>query len=126
VAGTPNAETNCGGNFTPLAGAPTFSFTGGVVAASDTCTVSVDVLGLRVGTLENMSGDLKSFLPDVVPGAMERLTVTPAAAPGFARAFSPDTVDPTGISTLTFTIDNTANAIAVGALRSTTLAMPSR
>ena len=44
------------------------------------------------------------------------LTVDASEAPGFAKAFSPPTVDPGGVSTLSFTIDNAANTIAVGSL----------
>ena len=35
---------------------------------------------------------------------------------GFSKVFSPATVDPGEISRLTFTIDNSANAIAVGSI----------
>ena len=43
--------------------------------------------------------------------AAATLMVDAPEAPGFAKAFSPTTVDPGGVSTLTFTIDNAANAI---------------
>ena len=116
VAGTPNGSTTCGGTFAPAASAPELAFSGGSVAAAGTCTLSVDVRALVAGTLTGTSGELTSDLPVAAPGASATLTVNPAAAPGFAKAFSPARVDPGGVSTLTFTIDNGANLIDVGGL----------
>ncbi len=116
VAGPPNAVTTCGGTFAPAASATSLAFSGGSVAAGQSCTLSVAVQALRAGTLENVSDELTSELPVAAPGASATLTVAAAAAPGFAKAFSPARVDPGGVSTLTFTIDNEANAIAVGSL----------
>ncbi len=116
VAATPNAETTCtGGALNAAAGGDTITFTGGALAAGATCAISVDVTSALAGTYRNETGSVTSSLGASAPAAAT-LTVDAADAPDFAKAFSPDTVDPGGISTLTFTIDNTVNAIDVGSL----------
>ena len=118
VASTPNAVTDCFVAFATAGAATSLAFSGGSVAVGQSCTIALDVQALQAGTLTGTSGDLTSDLPDATPGASATLTVVPpaAAAPGFAKAFSPDRINPGEISTLTYTIDNTANAIAVGSL----------
>ena len=115
VATPPNATTTCGGTFAPGASDVSLAFTGGAVAVGASCTVSVDVQALRSGTLENISGELTSNLPDA-PAATATLMVDAADAPVFSKEFSPPAVDPGRVSTLTFTIDNGANLIDVGSL----------
>jgi hypothetical protein len=58
VAATPNDPTTCGGTVTANAGSDTISFTGGTVAASDTCTVQVDVTAPTAGTSTRAGGCL--------------------------------------------------------------------
>ena len=115
VAPTPNIQNDCGGTLTAAGGA-TVSLSGGAVAAGGACTISIAVRGLAAGTLTSTSGELTSDLPETAPGASAILKVNPAGAPVFSKVFSPATVDPGGVSTLTFTIDNTANLIDVGRL----------
>ena len=115
VADTPAASNGCGGTFSPVAGATRLGFSGGVLAAGATCELRVRVRAIEAGTLTGPNVDLTSSIATAT-AAEATLTVEPAAAPGFAKAFSPATVDPGGVSTLTFTIDNTANAIDVGSL----------
>jgi len=110
VAVTPNAQTTCtGGTLAAGAGGDTITFTGGVLAAGETCVISVDVTSVLAGTYPNETGSVTSSLGASAPAAAT-LTVDVADAPDFAKAFAPATVDPGGISTLTFTIDNTVNA----------------
>ena len=111
VAGTPNGSTTCGGTFAPGASDVSLAFTGGAVAAGDACAISVDVTSAVAGSYPNTSGALTSDLPDAAPPASATLTVDAADAPVFSKAFSPSTIDLGGISTLTFTIDNGANAV---------------
>ena len=109
VADTPGTVNGCGGTFSPVAGATTLAFTGGVLAAGATCELRVTVRALEAGTLTDPAVDLTSNIATATaPEAT--LTVDAVDALGFAKAFSPDTVDPGGISTLTYRIDNTANA----------------
>ena len=114
VASAPNASTTCtGGTITAVAGTSAVSYSGGSVAGGATCTLSVDVTATAVGPLTNASGDLTSDMGNSGP-ASATLTVVPQ--PGFSKAFSPTGIGINGISTLTFTIDNTASALAATAL----------
>ncbi len=67
------------------------------------------------GTLTGSEFDLTSSIA-TASAAEATLMVDAAAAPGFAKSFSLATVDPGGVSTLTFRIDNAANAFEVGSL----------
>ncbi|MCG6904909.1 MAG: DUF11 domain-containing protein [Rhodobacter sp.] len=115
VAPTPAAANTCGGSFAPAAGDNAISLTGGTVAQGATCTVSVDVRALNAGALNNTSDDLTSSIATATAAAAT-LTVNPAAAPGFAKAFAPATIEHGQTSVLTFTIDNSANAIEAASL----------
>ena len=115
VADTPGTDNSCGGTFSPVAGATTLTFTGGALAAGATCELRVSVRAIAAGTLSGPEVNLTSSLATAT-AASATLDITPADAPGFAKAFSPATIDPGGVSTLTFTIDNAANLIEVGSL----------
>ena len=117
VASIPNAQTTCtGGTLMAMAGGDRITFTDGTLAAGETCTIAIDVTSTVAGSYPNSTESVISSLGTSAP-AQATLTVDAAEAPGFAKAFSPSTVDPGGVSTLTFTIDNTDNQIAVGTLR---------
>ncbi len=98
---------------TAVAGSGTLSYTGGTVAAGSTCTVSVNVTGLATGAHVNTSDDLTSSLGNSGP-ATATLMVEPL--PTFAKAFTPAVIPAGGVSSLTFTIDNTGSTIAATAL----------
>ena len=115
VADTPGASNSCGGTFSPVAGATTLGFADGVLAAGATCELRVTVRALEAGTLTYPDVTLTSSIA-TARAAEATLTVDPAVAPVFSKAFLPDTVDPGGVSTLTYRIDNAANLIEVGSL----------
>ncbi len=115
VAATPGAGNSCGGTFSPSAGDTVLALTGGALAAGATCELRVTVRAITAGTLTGPDVALTSSVATAT-AAEATLNVTAADAPGFAKAFSPDTVDPGEVSTLTFTIDNGANLIDVGSL----------
>ena len=115
VADTPGTVNGCGGTFSPVAGATTLAFTGGALAAGATCELRVTVRALEAGTLTSPAVDLTSNIA-TASAAEATLTVDAVDALGFAKAFSPATVDPGGVSRLTYRIDNSANAIEVGSL----------
>ncbi|MCP3960074.1 MAG: DUF11 domain-containing protein, partial [bacterium] len=75
------------------------------------CTVSVDTTASVAGTYFNVSDNLFKDGADTDVNATDDLTVTGPAAdrPAFSKSFSPDSVFLGGRSTLTFTIDNSAN-----------------
>ncbi len=109
VSATPNASTTCtGGTVTATAGSSVVSYTGGTVASSSVCTVAVDVTPTSTGVLVNTSGDLTS---DFGNSGTANDTLTVGSSPLFSKSFSPDNLNNTLMSTLTFTIDNTANSV---------------
>ncbi len=114
VASEPNAQTTCGGTLLAPAGGGEISLSGGSV--NDTCTIAVDVTSAAAGSYPNIPESGTSSL-GTSRSVETTLTVDPAVAPGFTKTFLPDTVDPGGMSRLTFTIDNTANLIDVGGLQ---------
>ena len=93
------------------AGGSTISLSGSSVGGADFCSISVNVTSSTVGTHNNVSGDLTSSAGNSGPASAD-LTVA-ADLPGFSKSFSPSTVPLGGRSTLTFTIDNSANASVV-------------
>uniref|UniRef100_UPI002B264FAF autotransporter outer membrane beta-barrel domain-containing protein n=1 Tax=Thalassovita sp. TaxID=1979401 RepID=UPI002B264FAF len=116
VAATPNGSSTCsGGTLTAGASADTISFSGGTLAAGASCEISVDVTSATVGDAANTSGDLTSSLGNSGT-ASATLSVTAAGAPGFAKVFAPDSIVQGDVSTLTFTIDNSAALVAATAL----------
>ncbi len=111
VADPANAATSCtGGTLTAAPGATTVAYTGGTVPALGTCTVTVDLLGTIGGIYVDESGALTSSSGDSGT-AVDTLLV--ATAPSLAKSFSPTAVQAGGTSTLSLTIDNTANGAAV-------------
>lgn len=114
VAAIPNAFTTCtGGTLTATAGTAVITYTGGAVAAGATCTVSVDVLGTNVGMLVNTSGALTSTSGD---SGTAMATLTVEGPPVFSKAFAPNPIALGAVSTLTFTVDNSASLRAATGL----------
>ena len=108
VAAPANAMSSCsGGTLTAVSGTGTVSYSGGTVAAAASCTVSVDTVADLPGMYANTSGDLTSTFGNS-GSASDTLTVT-ATPPGFSKNFAPASIAVGGVSTLTFTIDNSAN-----------------
>ena len=110
IATPANASTDCGAaTLTAPDGGTTITLSGGQVAAFNSCTVVVNVTGgvPGEGPYTNTSGDLTSSAGNSGPATAD-LTVT-SSLPGFSKSFSPSSVPMGSRSTLTFTIDNTAN-----------------
>ncbi|HSR53349.1 MAG TPA: hypothetical protein VLV83_21190 [Acidobacteriota bacterium] len=109
IAGTPSVQSTClGGTVSVPAGGSTISYSDGGVGASSSCSIRVDVTSSAVGTHTNVSGTLTS---DIGTGgtATDDLIVADNR-PGFSKSFSPNPAIFGGRSTLTFTIDNSANS----------------
>ena len=116
VASPAAASTTCfSGTLTAVPGSGVISFTDGIIVAGATCTVQVDVTGLTPGDHVNTTGDLTSSAGNSGT-ATDTLTITPPPPPSFDKVFAPDVVIPTGVSTLTFSIDNTVAPIAASSL----------
>jgi uncharacterized repeat protein (TIGR01451 family) len=107
IATPPNVVSSCGGSVSASAGGSSISLSGGAVGGSSTCTITVAVTSSTPGTHTNVTGDLTSASANH-GSATADLTVV-ADRPGFSKSFAPATVQFGGRSTLTFSIDNTAN-----------------
>ncbi|MCP4663080.1 MAG: DUF11 domain-containing protein [bacterium] len=110
IASPANASSTCLGTLSAPDGGSAITLAGGGVGAVSSCTITVDVTSSTVGTHQNVSGDLTSDAGNS-GGAEADLTVA-ADRPGFTKSFSPSSVFFGARSTLTLTIDNTANAQA--------------
>ncbi len=115
IATPANAATSC-----PLGvvdapdGGGTISFSDGQLGAGQSCTVTVDVTAGTPGIHTNPAVTL-DFNEAFEVGASSQpvdLTVD-ATLPGFSKSFAPNTIPLGDRSTLTFTIDNAANATPV-------------
>ncbi len=107
-------SNDCGG--TPT-GTTTISYSGGSLAAGATCTIvaSLQVPGAAApGTYPNTTSNLRSAGVKVADPATDSLDIEPP--PTFDKSFSPNPILFGGISTLTFTIDNGASALAASSL----------
>ncbi|QGX96759.1 autotransporter outer membrane beta-barrel domain-containing protein (plasmid) [Roseovarius faecimaris] len=116
VADPANRNNSCGGTVTALPGATDLSLTGGTVGAGASCVIEVDVLAAGSGPLVNTTSALTSANLPTAPAASATLTSTAAGAPVFTKAFAPDTLDQGEITTMSFTVDNSANALAAADL----------
>tara|TARA_R110002049_G_scaffold44333_3_gene129858 strand:- start:97926 stop:106268 length:8343 start_codon:yes stop_codon:yes gene_type:complete len=120
IAATPNFVGSCTGTSTVgtttfAAGGSSFELAGAEVGAGAICSYAVDVTSVTVGAQPNTTGDLTSSLGNSGTTAAI-LTVTSAAVPEFTSAYVPDTVEQGGVSTLTYSIDNSAGLIDVTGL----------
>ena len=108
VASPPNATTDCDAFGVPAvsadAGSGVISLSNGSVAASSTCTVSVDVTASLAGSLTVVSGDLTSNAGNS-GRATAALDVTVDDL-NLGAFFSGDPVPPGGTLSLDFTITN--------------------
>jgi uncharacterized repeat protein (TIGR01451 family) len=106
---SPAAATNtCLGTLSAPDGGGTVTFSGGEIApAPAVCIITVNVTSSTPGLHTNTSGDLTSTA-GTTSGASGNLTVD-TNRPGFTKSFAPNPIPLGYRSTLTFTIDNTAN-----------------
>ncbi len=118
VAATPNPSTTCAdGTVTTTSNSITLEQTGSPVrfgasvTGGGTCTVSVDVTSSTPNVYTNISGNLTSQSHGDSGTASAQLTVLPQQT--FTKVFSPDKIKVNEVTRLTFTIDNSANAVPV-------------
>ena len=105
VVATPNGLTNtCGGTPTATAGSGTVSLTGGTIAVSSSCTVTVNVISPFTGSYLNSTGAVSSTNGGTGNSASATLVV--AFPPTISKVFVPDTIPQNSTSLLSFTITN--------------------
>ncbi|MGH9830721.1 MAG: hypothetical protein ACREDR_46535, partial [Blastocatellia bacterium] len=110
VASTPAAVPGCG-TFTPAAGDTTLTFSGGTIAASGTCTVSVNVTGTTVGVKNNVSGAVTS--ENGGTGNTASATLTVATPPTVSKAFGASSILQGATTSLTFMISNPNSSLGL-------------
>lgn len=114
IADPANASTTCdlitgGGTLDAPDGGSTITLTDAALGGFQSCTVTVDVTApTTAGMYTNPAITLNSDAGSSMSLAVD-LTVS-VDRPGFSKSFAPDAIDLGDRSTLTFTIDNTANA----------------
>ena len=110
VANPANAMNTCtGGTLTAVPGMAVVNYTGGLVAAGATCTISVDIEGVAAGMFTSTSGDLTSAFGNSGT-ASDTLTVT-GTPPTFSVSFADMVVAPGETTELIAAIDNTMNIV---------------
>ena len=120
IGPVPNASTTCGaGSVTAAPGATTLALSGGGVRAGAACSVAVTVTGTVPGTHRNtVAANAVSSLQGATNNAPATAALDVSApAVTLSKIFTPATINPSGISTLTISIANTASgAIALSKL----------
>jgi len=103
VAGTPNLTSTCGG--TPAASGGSVGLSGGTLAPSSSCTLSVNVTSSTPGILNNITGPISTN--EVGTGSPSNTaTLSVVSPPTISKGFSPTSIAVNGTSTLSFTITN--------------------
>jgi uncharacterized repeat protein (TIGR01451 family) len=109
---TPNGLTgSCGGTTTATAGFGTVTLSGASIAASGSCTLSVNVTGSTAGNFTNITGNVTSTNGGTGNAATATLTV--ATAPSIAKSFGATSLGLSGSTSLTFTITNANSTLAM-------------
>ena len=107
VVATPNGLTNtCGGTATAVAGSGSISLTGGTVAASSTCTLTVNITATTSGSFVNTTGNVSSTNGGT--GNTATASISVATPPTITKAFGAAVIPLNGSTSLTFNITNPA------------------
>lgn len=109
-------KTDLCGSGSQLSGTSLLAFTGGNLPASGSAFFNVTVMvpaDAAAGTYTNTTSVLTNGTVTALPATAD-LTIEPP--PTFAKTFTPDSIGVGGVSTLTFTIDNTASALMASSL----------
>ncbi|MGY3669821.1 MULTISPECIES: DUF7933 domain-containing protein [unclassified Marinovum] len=110
-----DAANLCGGAFTANAGGTLINLSRANVAAGLSCTFSANVQSAGVGSFETISGDLTTSQGNS-GSARDTLIVNGAEVPVFTLATDPSVLVQGAASLVTFTIDNSAAAVAADTL----------
>jgi CSLREA domain-containing protein/uncharacterized repeat protein (TIGR01451 family) len=104
AANPSNLSNNCGGTATGAAGASAITLSGGTLAASASCVLSVDVVGLSAGVKNNTTGAISST-EGGLGATSNTASVTVVFPPSLSKAFGAVSIPLNGPpTTLTFTL----------------------
>jgi uncharacterized repeat protein (TIGR01451 family) len=108
IISTPNGLTgSCGsGTITATQNTNVISLSGATLAASTSCTFSVNVNGTAAGVQNNTTSAVSSN--EGGNGSAASASITVVAAPSIAKAFDPSAISLGATTSLTFTIANPA------------------
>ncbi len=119
VAPVPNAGSTCGGSVTAVAGGSTVTLaSGSVIPANGSCTVTVDVTSDSAGSYFNSlaAGALQTDQGvNAAPAIVTLIVTSPTGViipPTLSKSFSPDSINPGEVSTLTITLYNSNSTVA--------------
>ena len=110
VASTPNLSNTCGGTAMATAGSGSVSLSGGTVAASASCTVSVNVQGTIAG-IKNNSVQVTST--EGGTGNTSNASITVVAPPTISKTFGAASIPLNGSTSLSFTIQNNNTGVSL-------------
>lgn len=105
-AAAPTLTNTCGGSATASAGSNTLVLSGGQIAASSSCTITVKVTATAAGALTNSTGAIGAS--NAISGSAASASVTFYAAPTLAKSFSAATYGIGQAGTMTLTLTNPA------------------
>jgi len=115
ISNPSNSSTTCvNGTYSAASGSDSITFSDYRLGAGIACTFQLDVTSSTSGTHTNTTGTLSTSVGSVSAASAD-LTID-TSRPGFSSAFSPSTIAPNAVSTLTYTIDNTQNGSNAGFL----------
>ncbi|HSP17686.1 MAG TPA: hypothetical protein VLV78_23275 [Thermoanaerobaculia bacterium] len=101
VVATPNGLANtCGGTATAVAGSTSLTLTGGTIAASGTCSVTINITGTATGSITNTTGAVSSTNGGT--GNTASANVAVAIPPTITKSFGAASIPLNGSTTLTF------------------------
>jgi uncharacterized repeat protein (TIGR01451 family) len=104
VASVPSASNGCGGTLTgATAGSTSFSLSGGSLAASAFCTVSLNVAGTTAGVKNNSTAASSN---ETGAGSAGTASITVVAPPTISKAFGATSIPLNGSTSVTLTITN--------------------
>src|SRR5207249_972801 len=103
IASTPNLSNTCGGTATAVGGSSSVSLSSGSLAASASCTVSVDVQG-TTGGVKNNSVQVTST--EGGTGNTSNASIAVTVPPVIIKAFGAASIPLNGSTSLSFTIQN--------------------
>lgn len=116
VAPVPNLASSCGGTLTGGGGGNTFlNLANGALAATTTCTITVDVTTSLSGTFDNGTSGVAANETGAAGSGSNIARLTVLTPPSLSKAFSPAAIGVNGVSTLTFTLTNLNSAAITGA-----------
>ncbi|HVN52937.1 MAG TPA: hypothetical protein VMT46_01310 [Anaerolineaceae bacterium] len=106
-AASKNANCGAGMTFAPSAGDTLLVASGGTIPAAQTCTLAVDVVGTTTGVFTNTisAANISNTENRNVSGNFSATLTVSGLSVG--KSFTPTTVNPNGISTLTIQLTNT-------------------